>query len=134
MTSMHLCSCHLIWCHTFIITLSSDACVQNDQFLFSTYNNRGCFRLQRLFGLTVRKPPFDSPSVRLLISACFCSSSIHPPLSPSHHSFSLPPTRPLASFSFFSPGTGLICGLRVQRGIEGGRIGARKRTGRREET
>lgn len=77
------------------------------------------------------KRPFDSLSVRPLISA-----GLHVSVAPlsifmrgcasislTTLSLVLPPTRPLSPAFLFSPGTGLICGLRVQRGIEGGRIG-----------
>lgn len=57
-------------------------------------------------------------------------SSAPPSIIRAHASFFLttlsplpPTTHPLAAFPSESPGTGLICGLRVQRGIDGGRIG-----------
>lgn len=79
---------------------------------------------------------FDSFSVPQLISAgmqvslvpstsfiagCFSNTTFFP-LPPNH-----PLTHPLPSL--FSPGTGLICGLRVQREIEGRRSGANWKEG-----
>lgn len=94
---------------------------------------------QRLFSVAAAetglglKGSFLTLSVRLLISAGL-HVSVAPPSSfiRGHASISLtilspilPPTHPpaLSPPFLFSPGTGLICGLRVQRGIEGGRIG-----------
>lgn len=72
--------------------------------------------------------PFSS-SVYLCRPACFCSSYIHLQKRSfrclPHHSFSSTPNHPptLSSPFLFSPGTGLISGLRVQKRIEGENTG-----------
>lgn len=99
----------------------SDVCVQNDQFMLSKYA-----AAEVVFSWLIFKATFwlsFCPSAHLCRPACFCSSSIQ----------LLSPTPPLFPFShplcFFSPGTELIWGLRVQRGIEGERIGANWKEG-----
>lgn len=132
---MELRFCSLVSFHNFFSPMNSCMCAKRFalfSFLFCIFNKRGYFQLlQRL--CLVQKPPFDSPYVHLLISAglhvsvappsifirgcaSFSLTALSPFLPPTHPAGLLPPF-------LFSPGTGLICGLRVQRRIEGRETG-----------
>lgn len=122
--------------------------VQNDQLLFLHIQQQRVFLqlvLQRLC-LAWKATPwlFFCLFAHLCGPSCFCGSLIQLHKRPFpcllHHPFSLPHTYPPSRFTFlFSPGTWLICGLRVQRGdwgredrskLEGGRKHERKELGR----
>lgn len=106
---------------------------KHQQRLFSVGAAEAVLGLKATFWL-----PFCQ-SVHLHRPACFCSSSIHLHkrlcLYLPHHPFSLTHNQPpaLSPPFLFSTGTGLICGLRVQRRIEGREDWRKLEGGRKHE-
>lgn len=122
----------LVWAMRKSITFLIDKHVSGSR-LWNYYelsSNRGCFQLVLKRLCTFSKPPFTPFLSAHLCKFLYASSSsfVRGCATISQNTlFPLLVTHP-PSF-LFSPGTGLICGLRVSRGIEGGKIGANWKAG-----